>query len=220
MYKLLLSIIVLFSPFFAIAQTANDIDFFASWRADAYVEPTYAGRIFPSYGTPVEASFELLDAGKPVNLTNRIINWVLDGAPLQSGAGLQKIKFSSDPLRAGSEHNVRIVVPDYKGADRVFNLTIPVRRPEVVIKTPFFRAATPPGSHVLSALLFYWNTADPDGLFYEWSLNGARAESAGPTMALTIPPNAPKSTLRLTLKVGSSSNELESAATSVSLVIK
>lgn len=218
-YKLLLSIIAVFFPIFAIAQIAEDIDFLVSWRAVAYVEPTYAGRIFPSFGTPVEVSFELLDGGKPVNLANRVVNWVLDERPLQSGRGLQTAQFLADPLRAGGAHRVRIVVTDYKGADRTFNLRVPVRRPELVIRAPFLNLMASAGSHTLRALLFYWNTNNPDELLYQWSLNGASAESAGRAIALTVPKEA-VGLMRLTLRAQNRANDLESATAALSLILK
>ncbi len=221
LYKLFLSILINLVPLWALAQTAADIDFITSWRARSYVEPTYLGRVLPTYGTPVEVSFEMLENNKPVNLSNQIINWVVDNAPFRSGPGLQNITFPADPLQAGSEHVVKIAVTDYKGSDRTRLVRIPIRRPEAVIKTPFTRGEAGPGTYELKTRLFYWNITNPNDLAYIWSSNGEGAgDAAGPNIILTISPQAQPYPLRLSLNIRSRANDLETATINLSLVVK
>src|SRR3989338_8026257 len=99
------------------AQTALP-QFLVSWQAQSYAPARYQGKIFPTKGTPIVISFELIDNGKIVDLSKTAVRWYINDELVKNednGLGIKSLQFNL-PDYAGQETEIRIAIPDYKGS--------------------------------------------------------------------------------------------------------
>ena len=101
--------------YFASAQTRPQI--VISWRAESYAPPAYSGKILPTAGSPITVSFDVIDGGKPANLSGQIIYWYLNSDLIENRNGVQSVTFNA-PSRAPSILELRIELPAYPNGDR------------------------------------------------------------------------------------------------------
>lgn len=204
---------------FAHAQSAPE--FFVTWRAMGYVSPSYQGKILPTAGTPIEIGFELVDGGKIADISKSTVNVILNGKKVSSGLGLKTAVVATKPLIMTGGAEIKIVVDKYKGATAETFFTIPLARPEVVIRSPYPGNVVSPGNSSFDALFYYWNVATPDRLTLAWSVNNEKAggTGAGSGLTVTLPAASAGSALQLGVSAKNLDNEFEFADDSANLAV-
>lgn len=187
--------------------------FFVSWQARTYAPPTYTGKILPTAGAPVTVTFELLEDGKPRDLSRQLVRWYANGNLHQSGTGLQAVTVLLPPLQR-DDLAVRIVLPRYRGgADLEETIIVPVTVPEAVIDAPYQeRVLKMTGANVLRGLFYFFNISSPRQLSIRWTAN-SRVVAADPPdiLRFTLPAAARRVPIHLNLSVKNSNLDLEFA---------
>ena len=158
-----------FTTFLVEAQTTPEI--WATWKASSYVPADFPGKAMPSEGTLVTTSFEVVDNGKFVNLAGYEIYWYLNDELIKTGLGEQQVSFRV-PTRGN--HQIRIQVNDYNGANLVKTIEIPAIRPEAVIVAPYARDSFSGSRIQVKAVPYFFNTAKPEKLNFSWKVNGQK----------------------------------------------
>ncbi|EKD24257.1 MAG: hypothetical protein ACD_81C00067G0002 [uncultured bacterium] len=182
-------LIVAFTIFIPSAEAA--VEFMTSWHTRTYVPAWYAGKALPTYQSPIDVAFELIEDGKVANLATSSVRWYVDGKLIKNetnGLGIRKVivfnkKYGGDVL------NIKIVLPDYKGRplEKIFD--IPVKSPEVVIDVPYFQKKVEKGDNTFYAWPFYFNTTSNEALSLRWKVNGNALETGranDPVLVMTI----------------------------------
>ncbi len=210
---------------FSNAQTSPQ--FLSSWRAENYASSWYQGKILPTYQSPVEISFELIDTGKTADLSKTKVRWyVNDNLVLNenNGLGIKNLKVNI-PDYATQETEIRIAVVDYKGGEQLDEIIkIPVARPEVVINAPYPDNKINTGSSIFQTIPFFFNIKHRDALTVEWSANEQRAEGVFDNpweLELNIDSRTPSGfAVNLRAVVRNILNELEIGSKNIQLQIK
>ncbi len=209
----------------ATAQTAspgNQPQFFITWQSRTYVPPAFSGKILPTANSLIAASFELIDAGKPADLSKKAVYWYVNNNFLQGGDGLQHVQFRA-PDAVGATIDLRIEVPNYKGASPLKTIEIPVVAPEAVIEAPF-----PNHEFSISPVQFvgrpyFFNVRGASGLNLGWTVNGQTPAAAENPERLNVGFTANGVSgplLTIGLNIQNSANVLESAAKHIELTHK
>lgn len=149
--------------------------FLVSWRADDYIPEWYFGKSLPIVGSQIEASFELVDDGKPVNLSQNIVRWYIDGDLVKNesdGLGIKSLT-TIIPKNSGNKILIRISVVDYDTGPVLEKvMTIPVLKPEAVIDFPYASDKVGSGLSILKLTPFFFNVNNLNELEVKWSVNG------------------------------------------------
>lgn len=193
-----------------------------TWRTDAFVPSTYHGKILPGLGSTITASANLVDNNKVVSLASRDVRWFLNGKLLNSGVGLTTVQFQRNPLSltdAGSELKIFI---NYNGENLQRFITIPFAQPELVIRANAPHGIIASGSHMLRALLYYWNISQARDINFAWTVNDEPAGSEGDlsNVKLDLPNVGAPTALRLALTAHNAQNDFEFASTELKLIIR
>ncbi len=152
--------------------------FLVSWQTQSYAPGWYTGKIFPTQGSSVEISFELIDSGKIVDLSATKVRWYVNDKLVQNeqnGLGLKYLK-TIVPNYAGQEMEIRITIVDYKGQVLNNTIRIPVVKPEVVIDAPYPGNKVSFGSNFFEAIPFFFNIKNLGNLSFEWTFNNKKSE--------------------------------------------
>ncbi|MDI6717724.1 MAG: hypothetical protein QMD86_01595 [Patescibacteria group bacterium] len=168
-----LIIIVFISAFFKNANAA--VEFMTSWSAQSYAPTWFQGKIFPTFGSRVDVSFELVDNGKITDLSKNAVRWYLNDAMMKnenSGLGIKNIFFI--PKYGYDSAEIKISVPDYKGQALTKIFSIPVKSPEVSIEQSFYENPSR-GSNIFTMRPFYFNINNLNNLSFKWLVNGEEA---------------------------------------------
>ncbi len=206
------------------AQTS--IQFLTSWQAYSYAPSWYEGKIFPTKGTSVELSFELLDEGKIVDLSKTKVRWYVNerlAANEDDGLGLKNLEIVI-PDYPGHDTNVRIAIVNYLGGDTLYkNIVIPVVAPEAIIEAPYAGGEIGFGESVFKTTPFFFNVDNMDELSVEWSSEQEiKDQTAGSWfLNLSVEPTTPSgATFNLSAEIKNILDELEFAAKSFQVRIK
>ncbi|MCL5017082.1 MAG: hypothetical protein M1155_00230 [Patescibacteria group bacterium] len=151
-----------------------NFDFLISWRATNYVPANYPGKVMPTIGSSVEVSFDCLDQGKFVDLSEQNILWYLGDNLLQSGVGLKSVKFTVNQVNP----QISISIPKYKDAkypmgDLEGLTTIPTTQAKAVINAPYPARTIKVGTNPLQAIPYFFNVSDPSQLNISWNVDGS-----------------------------------------------
>ncbi len=167
----------------AFAQTSPP-QIWITWRAVTYLPDNYQGRALPVPGATVIAAVDMMEGGRPANLSGQTTYWYLNDQVLQTGMGLTRIKFTVPSGTTGGAIALKITMPDYKdGITKT--IRIPVSSPEAVVQeVPGNRIQS--RSFTLHALPYYFNVADPALLDVKWSVRGSAIPSSGNPFELTV----------------------------------
>ena len=200
------------------AQTAPE--FITSWRALNYVPADYQGKSFPINSTYVEASFDLLDNNKIVNLSKNQITWTLNNTDIKSGLGAKSAKF----LNAGVDQAVRVSV-DYK--DSLFEtiISVPTTRPEMVIDSGVTGRYLSLKDYTFAALPYFFNISNLGELSFNWTNNGKNisgsTENPGLLKLSFKSEGIPQQTnINISASVSNLGNMLETAGKTLNLILK
>lgn len=219
---------ILYFVFLVNAQTAPR--FLTSWKAQSYVPGWYEGKIFPAPGTPVEARFELVDAGKIADLSKAKVRWYLNGELVrneENGLGIKSLNFIASQS-GGQDVEIRIAVLDYgDGGGQIDEvIRIPVAKPEVVINSPYPDRLIKVGKNSFRAtpLFFGAKEISADNFSFEWSVDGKKIEGFFEKQAdFVLDVGAQTSAgakLRLSVLAKNLLKELESANKDIQLEVK
>ena len=208
-----------------LASAQSSPEFLVSWKAQNYAPDWYNGKILPVVGTPVNINFELINAGKTVNLSQNIVRWYVNDGLVKNendGLGIKSLKVAV-PNGGSDEMSVRIVIIDY--AADVLNKTviIPVVRPEAVVDSPYLNNRIQSGLSVFKTTPFFFNVLDVNSLAISWSANGIKSNGAGGNpwqldLNLTNPQSGTK--VNLSVSVKNLLNYLELAGQNIVLQTK
>ena len=224
-YKLIIILLVTYSlianSFQASAQTSAE--FLVSWQAKNYTPSEFKGKALPSRGSQVNASFELIQDGKLVNLSKTEVRWFLNKKLEKSGLGLKTISFFIPRAATGGQF-LKISLPAYKGAKLEQSVFIPLAEPEIVIDAPYPDGRITAGNNIFTLLPYFFNNIiTPQQLSVRWEANNlpAVAESESPHV-LNLDASLGKSgeQIRLTVAAVNSLDDLEFANTTLKLEIQ
>ena len=198
--------------------------FMVSWQAQSYVPSWYSGKVFPTQGSTVEVSFELIDGGKIVDLSSSKVRWYVNDKLIQNeqnGLGLRYLKtFVQD--YSGQETEIRITIVDYRGQALHKIVRIPVVRPEAVIDAPYPDWKISNGESFFQAFPFFFNVKNLGDLSFNWTVNNQPASETGNPQQLDLKVSSMPSgaDINISVAVKNLLKELEFASKSIKLVIK
>ncbi len=152
------------------AQTASGPKVLLTWRAQVYVPADYKGRVLPTGGSNIYASVEVIDNGRLVNLSGQEIFWYMNDEFIEGGGNRQTVLFTL-PDRTGTNVDLRVQIPNYKGGV-LKTVTIPVVVPQVVVEAPFPGNLVNTTAFDLQALPYFFNVQNLSALLFSWKVNG------------------------------------------------
>lgn len=229
--KLKISVLI-FSIFYFLffvfhsGHTQTTSQFLVSWQAQNYAPAWYQGKIFPTKGTPMNISFELIDKNKIVDVSKYRVRWYVNDQLIKNednGLGIKSVGVTI-PDYPGNATQIRISLPDYSnGLDKI--ITIPVIKPDLVIDSPYYNNQVLSGqTSSFYAYPFFFNVKTPDALSFEWLVNGQPSEtpSAEPAKLDLKVEAAATSGFQINIQAiaGNVSNQLESASKNITVEIK
>ncbi len=223
--------IILLSTFYFLlsgsvfAQTAAP-QFLTSWQAQSYAPGWYQGKIFPTKGTPITISFELIDKGKIVDLSKAAVRWYINDELVKNednGLGIKSLRFNM-PDYAGQETEIKTTIPDYKGSQLDSITRIPSKVPEVVIKSTYVGQRIQAGESSFEAIPYFFNANSLNNLSFDWLANGEKTNNYADTpwsLKLNIDSQAPSGyEINLRAVVSNLLNQMEFAGRDLKLTIK
>lgn len=221
--------IILISTFlflnFAGAQTAAP-QFLVSWHSKNYSPSWYQGKVFPTKGSSLEVSFELIDNGKIADLSKEKVRWYVNDDLIkneENGLGLKSVNFSTRDY-PGRITEIRIEIFHYKEGDVIGKIIeIPSVRPEIVLASPYPNNEIGVGLSIFKAFPFFFNVKNLDDLSIEWLAMGQRSEGSGNPwqLNLNIDQRAPKGTeIGISVSVKNLLEEMEFAGKNIKLRVK
>lgn len=222
-YTVILSFTFLFLHF---ASAQSSPQFLVSWQAQSYVPSWYSGKVFPTQGSAVEITFEVLNNGKIVNISGNKVRWYINDKLIKNendGLGIKSLKTYATGY-AGFDLEARIVIPDYPTGVLDTTIRIPIVRPEVVIEAPYPDNKVSSGSNLFEALPFFFNVKNLSELSFEWTFNGKKSEQPAEDQQifnLNINPQIASGSIgNILVTVKNSLKELEFASKSLQIIIK
>ncbi len=149
-----------------------DVQFLIDWKADSVIPKSYQGKALPGPSTKVTISFNILEKGKLVDVSNQKIFWYLDDNLVKNGIGAQSFSFYTF-IRGGTFHKVRIMIDNYNNRNEIAIQTvrIPVVFPKVVLEAPFPNHVFSTQKIRIPAKLFYFNKGDVPLIRLSWEVN-------------------------------------------------
>lgn len=218
-----ISLVAFSVVFLTVAHTGAQIagpQTFITWKAKSYAPAFFAGKILPGSTSPVLADVEIIDNGKPANLSQMTIYWYLGDQLINRGVGLQSVTFRAPQTLTAGMLSLRVQIPDYPGGI-VKSVNIPVVRPSVVLESLYPGDKFNSGSVRVSALPFFFSVPDISFLSFSWTLNGSPVQSAENPQNLQININqgaAPGSVLDIKAAVSNPTGYYESSSDEKSLL--
>ncbi|MBI4085751.1 MAG: hypothetical protein HY433_00680 [Candidatus Liptonbacteria bacterium] len=203
------------------AQTASP-QFMITWQSRTYVPPGFEGKILPTANSLIMVSFELIDEGKPADMSAQTVYWYANNNFLKGGKGLRHIEFRA-PDTAGGTIDLRAEVPNYKRGPQLKTIGIPIVSPKAVIEAPFPNNEFSASPIQLTGLPYFFNVRDISALNFDWRVNGVAPAGTENPDVLTVRLNqdAPSgSPLGITFAVRNKNNALEGASVNVNLIYK
>jgi len=220
-------IILLAGLFFAFnfASAQSGYQFLTSWKADGFVPAWYEGKILASRGSRISVSFELINNGRIVDLSNTVVRWYVNDNLVKNennGLGIKSHSFTITDY-PGNDTEVRIALPDYKGQSFNKIIKIPVVNPEVVIESPAFSLNNISKTAIFKANPFFFNVKTAKSLSFQWQANG---QATGIYKGLNVldfnvdPKVGLNSEVNLKVIVKNLFNELEFASKEINFKLK
>lgn len=201
--------------------------FMVSWQADSTAPSWYSGKIFPIKDTPVEISFELIDGGKPANLSKIAIRWYINDKLVKNesdGLGIKYLKFIANDY-PGQDTEIRISIPSYKNfgpLDKI--IAIPIVKPQAVIVASYPNREIIAGKSVFEAIPFFFSAKDSKQIFYRWLVDNREVSDLGDNfniLDLNIPSEAPKGTIiNIKATIKNLFKDLEFASANLNVKVK
>lgn len=181
-------IFLFFFFLFPLSSFGASPQFMASWRADSYVPNWYQGKIFPTRGSLINVSFEIINNDKIVDVSRNKIRWYINDKLIKNednGLGIKSLKFiNNNP--PGGDIEIKIAVVDY-GPEPLYKIIrIPVVAPEAVIDAPYAERKINSGKNLFRVFPFFFNIKNVNELSSEWQANGQTAEAGANPQELNL----------------------------------
>jgi len=209
-----LLVALFFGAQFFSAQAQAQPRLFITWSAESYAPPGFNGKVLPTAGSPITVSFEVIDGGRPANVSGQTTYWYLNNDLIENRPGTKTVRFNA-PARAPSVATVRIELPAYPGGLLIGTARIPVVRPEAVIEAPYpGRVFSGPQIRALGTPYFF-NADDPSGLVVAWTVNGQSPPGAERPRELAVnldPASLLEATVNIVLSITNAARGSESAS--------
>lgn len=184
---------------------AQGPEFLFTWSADTIVPEWYEGKAFPSYGSTLTASFEIIEQngsnkGKLVDLSNKEIRWYVGGDLARTGVGLQSLRIRNEDY-PGKDISVRVSIPEYYDAElgRAYEAShyesIPILSPRVVGDYYQFDNKVLPGERVLLSVHPFFFNASKESMKVTWKI-GNEEIAVDPTEKYSLYINIPQEVQR------------------------
>lgn len=218
-FKIFLLILVAMTASAGTARAAGE--FLTSWKAGTFVDAGYAGKILPTHGSRVSLAFELLENGKPADISKNEVKWFVDGNKFDSGIGKRMSILNLPILSTNESANIKILVRQYKGADVEKFFTVPVAVPEAVIDSRYPQNIIAAGLNTFTPLFYFWNTNKASNLLVSWTSGGEDSQQLNGenVLQLSIPAGTANTQLRLAITAKNPEREFETANAEINLKI-
>lgn len=220
-YILLFIFSVLFFPAHSFAA-----EFMTSWQANSYAPRWFSGKIFPTFGSLVNVSFELIDNGRITDLSRVKVRWYLNDKLVKNeknGLGIKNYSFINS-VYGGNDAEIRISIPDYKTGPLDEIIRIPVKEPEVAIDAPYFNQSVNKGANGFLAHPFFFNISDVSEFFMNWTIDGKSVgdnSKSVPGFNLNIGQETAVGTkINLGARISNIKNQLEFASKTMTVEVK
>ena len=158
------------------------------WEAKTYVPPAYRGRALPSAESEIVATVDLIDRGRPANLSFYPINWYVNSSPAGGGIGKTTFSFFAPSTLGKGSVRLRAEITSYPGGSITNTIEIPIVSPEAVIVAPHPLSRVPRSFRV-EALPYFFNVAKLSELAFSWLVNGEAPANFEDPAALAIETN-------------------------------
>lgn len=145
-------------------------EFLISWGANTYAPPEYQGKILPAKGATVNVSMELIEKGKPTNLSAYEVRWFVDDELQTTGFGMKNFSFEIDTFTGKSSVLVKVEVINYHRANLEKIILIPIAEPKLTIARL--------DKNTFKALAYFFNISAANDLNFIWSVNNV--STSGP----------------------------------------
>ncbi len=212
----------LFFPAFAFAAS----QFMVTWEADSYVPGWYSGKALPTRNSLIRVAFELIDNGKPVNLSKSIVRWYVNDELVRNeahGLGITAYQFKTSDY-PGNETEVRISIPNYKGSSVDKILRIPVAHPEVIIQGGRMDGTLGRGETMFRGFPFFFNIRNLSNLRFAWTAANQGSEGSEDSpwdFSLSIPESVPLGTpIEIGLTAQNNASPLEMGNISKTMMVR
>jgi len=206
-------IFILLSSLPAGAQVAGP-QAFITWKAKSYAPPSFGGKILPGSTSPVLADVQVLDKGRPADLSSMTIYWYLNDRLINRGIGLQSVTFRAPQTLSAGSLSLRVQIPDYPGGI-VKSINIPVVQPSVILESLYPSGAFNSRSASVRALPYFFTVPDLSFLSFSWSVNGSAVQAAENPQSLRVNINqdaVPGSVLNIKVTVSNPTGYFEGAS--------
>ena len=207
------------------AQTAPQ--FLISWQANSTAPSWYQGKIFPIKDSQVDIGFELIDNGKPADLSKTAIRWYINDKLVKNekdGLGIKYLKFIVADY-PGQKTEIRIAIPSYKNFDPLDKIiAVPVVQPEAVISAIYPNKEITAGKSEFEAIPFFFSAQNSNQISYRWFVDNREVSDLGENfnvLDLNIPLEAPKGTvISIKTTIKNLFKDMEFASKSIRVSIK
>ncbi len=208
-------------PSFAQSVPAAAPKIFLTWRTNTYVPSGFSGKAMPTAGSQIAASAELIDNGKPVNLSKQNVYWYQDNNFIAGGYGSQAVVFRA-PDVAGGTIDLRVEFPNYSKGAQLKTIAIPIVKPEAVIESPFPYGKFSSSPIQLLGQPYFFNADTISKLNFNWTVNGQAPSGAENPQNLNVKFNSmsPDSALSVSLSIQNTDSryQTEGASQNINLI--
>ena len=215
-------LLILVATTASVKTTHAATEFLTSWKANVFVDSQYAGKILPVKGSKVDLAFEILENGKPADISKNEVAWFRNGSKFDSGLGKRIATLNLPTLSSSESVTIKIVVRQYKGADIEKFITLPIASPEVVISSPYPLNVIPVGLNTFKPLFYFWNTANANNLLVSCVGGNEEAQElkGSNLLQLSIPSGATNTQVNLSMRAKNPEREFENAGAAINLRVK
>jgi len=152
------------------AQTARP-EFLITWEVQSYAPAEFKGKVFPSNGSPVLVSFELISPqGGLVDVSDELVYWYVNGKQVSAERGVQEIGFRA----VTGDQEIKITLLEYPGGFLEGFSKIPSVQPEVAIEAPAGNVVA--GPFRLKAFPYFFNVSKISDLNFFWEVNSKKSQ--------------------------------------------
>lgn len=222
-FSFFISLAILFLVSSALPSRAQEgePEFVITWRSQSYTPSRFSGKVFPATRSPVIVSFEILENGKLVDLSEETIYWYLNDNLIEGRKGVQAASFFTGDT-PGVTYDLRIQLNNFKDRGQILaqNVKIPVAEPQAVIEASFPRNLFSGSRITVNGEPYFFNIQSPDELKISWEVNGEAPSNLEKLNILDVGLTNFSSgdQVKVDLKIENPENFFEVAAKSISLI--
>ena len=191
---------------------------FLTWKTNTYVPSGFPGKAMPTAGSQIIASAELVDNGKPADLSKQNVYWYQNNNFIAGGYGLQTVTFRAPDI-AGGTIDLRVEFPNYSKGAQLKTIAIPIVKPEAVIESPFPYGKFSSSPIQLLGQPYFFNADTISKLNFNWTVNGQVPSGAENPQNLNVKFNSmlPNSALSISFSIENTDGRYQSEGASQSI---